>query len=686
MKTFINLDKDKNEYSIESLSTLAKEISNKLKSLPSDTLVTFVPSWLLTQKKNFNKEDSIHELHVFSNIIKDIVDDLKVNNEVTESVYNQIIEITDNANKLLRDENITFVQLTKIIDWVIINIFSIDDLTTIGRSKFSEKLNQIIAKKSLEKLELNFTQGTFETQPINISYVTNIENLKTREKELRNLKQQIKSEIRSLVSQRRVEEHSSASIMAKYNDYLVDSDVEEYENNRSIEEIKDNDNKISVPASLEQLDVEELVEIMERRNVNQETYSRAKIQLLRIYREYINILISDVLISKAVVEDQENYEFNKPDRRMGIEESHEVTRERNNIARRVALFQSAHLGFSKSHEVSFNLDNSNYLPINSQIIQFWAENGINKNLGKSVELNGEVLNMFTKLFNVMDIRLTQLDERKLPEKIITNILDKIGILSNETDRQVQLNDFYSKKGYTDVKTFTTKDATGSVFSIQTNYRTFNIPKNLDRTLGNLMPVLAHEVVHILQQISRDNTPLPGITENTFGRSSILAESGARKVESILYKMIKGEDKETKTIHFDIVRMITEGKTYAEIFKYVFEITRKTDLKEGKTISDSINSTKTMVDRGYGNGGAMGAEESRGRYPTNAGFLSYTYQGMAEYSNLPFYTSGVPSHRKDLLNIFKPPQVNGQEITETLVIEAVISSCYEVLLDTGIITP
>lgn len=687
---------------LRELNSIAEVIVNEVMSLKSTSISKLDLTSLVALNENSSSQEIKQRLN---QMIDTIISKISPNGSLDYEGMGDVIKIIESLRDI-NEDSLDAENVIQLIDSSLIDVAALN-VPLKTKTKFFDSLKAIIEDNLNKSLLGELTEANAISPrrilPVSAYYVLNIDDSLERIQKLIDLKRLIKNQLTAIFNELRND--SSETILNKYGDYIVDSEIEEYENERNYSETAPQQYITnSIPQTSNTDSTAELEELLNSDNnlVSTNKLRIAKIQLLRIYREYINTLISDSKITNIIIDEQLKGAFEDGLRIGGLDSPlKEIQRRKAN--RRIALFESAHEGFIKSSEINFALEAKNLLPVSPEIIDLWLD-GEQMNVEAmdiKSELSDEQLYMLNSLLPLKDTRIPQSKTRAIsiddkfrdlpdgiPERIIKRSLELVGVYSPIEVEAYQIES-YDRKLPTDgnIKTYGVKISPSGNVAVNHKYRLFILSESYQRSLKALMTSIAHEFGHIFQRIARDNSTLPGLSKlSTIGRSDILAESGAIKMDSIMQSLF-GDTREINTYHFDALRLIIEGKNYWEIFNEIFKILSEKNSRnnEGQSKAELIKITLRTISRAYGNLGSTGSETNQGRYPSTAGLLAYTYQGMDKYSDLPFYVSGIPSHRINLKNFIPQPYVGTTPITETLIIGKIIEATYEVLKDTGILS-
>lgn len=608
-------------------------------------------------------------------------------------------EIPEEADKLLIEEFIkTFVfknpqnenELINSIDELLLGIIKMP-INLVSKSKLFQKLKgecEIKHQKSVvDAVELTAESIQFNPDslplPINISYILNPEMVADRDIKLRRLKDRLQIQA-SLLFQ-----HSASEYIEKlHGDELIDAEEEYYRQGAFYKINKEELLENSIPKHIEEGYPLELMAILngETSSITFRQLNIAKIQLIRIYREFVNTIISSEIIDSRIVNEQEeNPEIRL---RVGYDEDERSESQRRKQTRRLELFNMWHMGTVNASQINPQLPAENLVPLSQNLLDFTGGKKSIDNT-KDAIINSFTIEQKRRLAILESLSDYQFEEGVdgIPSAIYARFLKKLGIGTPDDmiAEQLELSD--KKLPNTKFRTYTVKVRPGGTVAVDNSYRTLLIPRTWKPKLSAILKSIQHEAGHLAQQLSRDQSLLPGINIlSGLGRSGTLAEAGAIKSEALMTNLL-GDEREINTYHVDIVKGIIEGKNYWEIINSVLRILFDRNIRnnENKSKEDLVRTAIKTVSRAYGSLGAMGnISKVDGRYPTEASFLSYTYQGLPEFSNQPFYMSGIPAHRTDLQEFMPQPQVEGVPIDEKLIAEIIIDSAYEVLKEKGII--
>jgi len=686
---------------VRELNKLGENIARQFVELKSGGGTSLNLNGLFTQQEHFSSEELIDNINLIVNTVESKI-----------HADQALLELAEMPQVILIFKTLLYIppipatmeDTVRIVDSCLLDIANSPSIPLKTKSKFFELLGGIIdrniSKWLANQLYSKDSMPTSSVLPINVSYILDIPNALSRTERLEEIKAFIKSESTSILKELRTD--PSEEILNRYGDYVIDTEAEEYEFQRRYEIGLSEYIESSIPAQIKEDATDELKEVLTSTEdtISLRTVRMAKIQLLRIYREYVNILLNGKNLTRLLIDEQspsESLEL-ETDLRVGGKDSPQREVKRRRVNRRVALFEAVHMRPVQSHEVNSFLDNNNYLPVSQKIIDFWLEGEKTRTESATIKLTEDQQRKLEVLKSIKESRLLQkyiVDgttevngiPEGLPEKITQRALQMLGIGSPKevADQQIEIAD---KKLPPDknIKTYAVKVNPSGNVAVNHHYRLFILQETYDKTLKGLMTSIAHEVGHIFQQGAADSSILPGMHLLTsLGRAEISGEAGAIKVDAAMQSLF-GASREVNTYHFDIVRLITEGKNYWEIFNEVFRILSERNIRnnEGLSKDDLIKITQRSVMRGYGNLASMSNPTNEGRYPTSTGFLSYNYQGIPGIVNQPFYVSGVPIHRNDLKEFMPQPHVNGEPVTEAIIVGKIIEAAYQVLVENNVI--
>src|SRR5260221_1690683 len=691
------------------LADLGERLAHEIQSLKGISENSVIISALFDETETFTMDNFKSNIE---RIVKEIHDEIESDNEGLSTAEGmQKIKLILSTLLMLPPASVTTEEAVRVIDSALCDIANDESIPLTTKAKFFNKMKLIADTRFEKRITRNVSQsGAMNPEdilPIKASYILNAQDCIERRIRLKQIKSLIKEETSSELA---TLQDPSAEILDNFGDLIIDVEAEDYYREETYNKAKADMNDSSVPLNLKEGNPDELLEILSLKSgeISIKKLALAKIQLLRIYREYLNLVLAGEKSAEVVIlEENREIDLENPlvlkkndELRLGANDSQEKSNARRKATRRLAVFNSLHIGTVGADVLNPKLDKGNQLPVSQEIIDFSkAENGSINVENVYGELTPEQQRRFTRIKPHLNRRIYQkkpkemaensIDAIDLPRKIISKALINLGIGSTAEETAVQIENAENKipKNEVTTKKYGVHVKGSANVAIDHTYRLFVIPETINRQIIEIMAMAAHEFGHIYQQIARDGSILPGLNKMSgFGRAGILAESGAIKSEAVMSKLFN-KKRDINTYHFEIIRMLIEGKNYWEVFNQVFGMLKKQsdESKDGKSFADLAKTTIRGINRAYNNLGSMGKESGEGRYPTNAEFLSYTYQAMDEFSKQPFYVSGIPAHRTDLKNFLSTPMLDGKPITEAAISGAIIDSTYETLLEAGIIS-
>lgn len=685
----VNTLERSDEISIEQaqleLNSMGEAIAKEIKNMREVSRIGIVITALFNRGLDYtNQQEVISEIYAIKDLLIKLSEAAGIANGSDSDLIRNLIsefEYSIPSNE---------AELLSWIDKLLTGVIKLQvDLASLN--KFFQKVkgecetrhqNTVSAAVTVDSEHLSFDYSALQL-PININYILNPETAYEREKHLRKLKERLQMQA-SLLFQ-----HSAAEyIESIHGTDLVDSDEELYRQQefyqRNKGELVDN----SIPTHVENGYPLELMTILkgEVDNVTFRQLNNAKIQLLRVYREFVNTIISSGNIDTVIAEEQNGN--STENLRIGVDNDGATSKNRRVRTRRLELFNMWHMGVVQAEKVNPRMNNGNLVPISQDLLDFTGgkkDPGINK---------GEILSRLTleqkrRLALLENLRDVEFDESvdSIPSQIFSRFLMKIGIATPPEYVQEQIEMSDKKLPNTKFRTYTVKVRPSGTIAVDNTYRTLLVHKTWKPKLSSIMKSLQHEAGHLMQQISRDQSLLPGLNLlSGLGRSGTLAEAGAIKSEALMTGLLD-QERQVNTYHVDIIKNIINGKSYWEIIDDVLQTLYNRSIANGenRTKEDLVRTAVKTVNRAYNSLGAMGnLSDPNGRYPTEAGFLSYTYQGLPEFSKQPYYVSGIPAHRTDLQEFIPQPKIEGVPIDEMLIAEIIIDSAYEILVENGII--
>jgi len=420
-------------------------------------------------------------------------------------------------------------------------------------------------------------------------------------------------------------------------------------------------------------------------DLDKEEVITAQMQLLRLYREYINTLIAQTIFKEKIVEEQTDTQTINP---LRVGESY--SKERMRQTRRLALFDSWHLGRKRASDINTQMDPGNRIAIDPRIDELIAS-GDYKTMPITLEVEDILSEEQLQRLRILKEHAGKKLNSDTYHLILKNILDKLGLLSSSDDTSTQIDAYLEARKGVEYHTYAVYVKDGSRgFALDNRYNLFILPDKISSDLARTLSRFAHEVTHILQRHSRRSAALTILKKfPSVGRSGILADAGAMKIEALVLSLFDRQ-REVNRYHYDMLVSFIRGGNFWDIFNVANESVRKRELQSPapKSKKAQIKSAFKVVMRLYNNLGAPGdLERSEGRYPTSTAFLRYLLQAFPPYNKIPFHISGIPSNELGLkLQGFIPTPISasGQEITEGVLLGVIVDSAYEILDKNGII--
>lgn len=664
---------------------LGENIAKEIKNLKEASKVMIIITAIFNNNLDFSNPELVSlEIDNVRKSLLEICDNAEIPEPEAILQLKEIIQSFDFGSPL------DLKELISKIDKLLLEVIKNESIPLTAKSKFFQKIKGICEVNHQNSVanKIQMTESTISLSqdmplPVNVSYILNPEMISERDAALRRLKNSIQTQ-ESLLFQ-----YSASEYIEKiHGTDLIDAEEEYYRQSEFYNSNKPELVENTVPKNKKEGYPLELIVILKGgpKEVTFRQLNMAKIQLLRIYREFINTLITTEIIDNRIIEEQLSELENSL--RIGIDETSEAEIKRRKQTRRISLFDMLHMGTVAANKVNPNMTSENQVPLSQEVLDY---TGGTKPANTSREL---FISKLTKeqrrRFEVLEsLKDYQFDETQdgIPSRIYRRFIEKLGIATplEDVDEQLELSE--KKIPNNKFKTYTIKVRPGGTVAVDHGFRTILIPRTWKPKLSSILISIQHEIGHVAQQLSRDQSFLPGVNIlSGLGRSGTLAEAGAIKSEALMAELLTKE-REINTYHVSIVKGIIEGKNYWELVEMVLKTLFERNIRnnENKSKEELARTAIKTVNRAYSSLGAMGNKtDPHGRYPTCAGFLSYTYQGLPEFSQQPFYISGIPAHRIDLQEFMPQPQIEGVPITEELIAEIIIDAAYEVLAENGII--
>ncbi len=414
-------------------------------------------------------------------------------------------------------------------------------------------------------------------------------------------------------------------------------------------------------------------------DLDNDTLIIAQMQLLRIYRERINLMLVDVIREDLVSSEQRGFS-----EEIVLRIGNEYSAERRRRTRRFANFKFQHFGEMRASVIHSRLDGRNFVSVDPRTREFIASGEYDMVPVRMTaeQLPEETRNKLIKLQECAGERYGS----SVYSKILKRILYRLGVLSSPEVGAVQIQR-YEQNSTPDegIKTYTIHEEEGRRgLALSNRYRLLIIPSSLGSDLAKMLSRFSHEIVHIIQRISRDDSQLAAVRRLTaLGRSDILADAGAIKMEATVLSLF-GRERAVNSYQYKMLEAYMQGGNFWDVFNTVYREIQQRENKFDKPMKRErqIGVVYKAVMRLYSN---MGAPADRlrpeGRYPTNYSYLRYFLQAFPPYNDVPFYISGIPSHElASGIHEFIPPfrDKEGNIVDEERLATIIIDSAYEVL--------
>lgn len=270
-------------------------------------------------------------------------------------------------------------------------------------------------------------------------------------------------------------------------------------------------------------------------------------------------------------------------------------------------------------------------------------------------------------------------------EIINSALESLGLLTHPELREAQITRHAQKSAPLDYsETYVaTKRAGARGFSVNNTYSVLVVPEGKSRTVVDLAKTLSGEFAHIIQRVSRSRSQLGAVSRlPSLGRSKVLAEAGAAKLEAMAGELFGEPPRTLNRYHYDMVMKLVQGGSFWEVYNVALGAIKERDgtAQAGVTSKEARTALKTVM-RVYELGGAT-ADPARpeGRRPTSTTLLRYVLQGVPPYDQVPYYVSGVPSHRPEVTALLPEPIVGGRMITEGTILRSVVGALHHILVE------
>lgn len=416
-------------------------------------------------------------------------------------------------------------------------------------------------------------------------------------------------------------------------------------------------------------------------DVNIDAVGFARLEVLRWYREYVNVLLAQTRIDRHMAEDQQDGGFFYDSGRVGDVYGGEHA----GVLSRYAYFLDMHMGASRALDIHPPGVRDRLVAVDPA-----TESLLMGNQVISAAIDVEQLISDDEERVIFEEQLAALRgelDRKLGDNeieiVVRGVLLRLGILTPDADRVQQAQAYLAGNPpdeYRSTYVPVVKKG-GRGFSVNHRYSVFVIGAGRSRSVRGLLKIISHEVGHVFQRIARSGTELSAFQSlPTLGRSSILAESGAIRLEAIVTALLGEDPRLLNRYHYDMVVMLMQGGNFWDVYNVALSAVKQRDgtVAEGISPREARVALKAAM-RVYNLGGATGDPQRReGRLPTSTSLLRYVYQGIPPYNQYPYYVSGIPSHRLELASLLSEPRVDDKPITEGTVIRAVVGALHEYL--------
>lgn len=586
-----------------------------------------------------------------SSQLQDTFDDILI--KVEEKLSNQVPQGEFSVIKEFFSHTDSFKSI-RALDTLLCGIANSDNISLPLKTKLFDAIKGGADRRLKEYIKESFDNQDSVPEdtklPVSASYILNLSAASERLQALRDLKKQIKGTAREC--RMKLPEGSRDSAWDKY--HPVKAEIQE-------------------PLSeLRGVVKEEMV-------VDNVNVIMAQMQLLRIYREYINTQIAKVLLEERIAREQVG-SYSEESLRIG--KSYSPERMRN--TRRLARFSSLHFGQTRASDINPAMERGNLVAADPRTGGLLDSGGYST---IPVMTEAEAIPSMEhqqRLSTLKEYGEDRLDSNTY-RLILERILGKLGLLSPSGGASDQIDAYLEARKGVEYHTYTVyvKDGARGL-ALNNRYNLFILPQEISSDLAGALSRLAHEVAHMLQRHSRRLSVLTILKKfPSVGRSGVLADAGAMKVEALVLSLFDRQ-RAVNRYHYDILVSFIRGGNFWNIFNVAYKSIRERELQLSvpKSKKAQISSALKVVMRLYNKLGAPGDQRRpEGRYPTDTSFLRYLLQAFTPYSDVPFYISGIPSNELGLkLQAFipTPKDAANQEIDERVLLGVIIDSAYEVL--------
>lgn len=573
------------------------------------------------------------------------------------------------------------------VDQLVFKISRDSDIADTEKAIFLKKLrvvsNDRLAYRLAGTVNTDFSLGEDIEQPVTSSYLVSTERARRFFQELREIKDTVK--------------------IAGHN--LIYEGFKEYEK-VPLEQIPESSKviiqkrlKAFNPSDQSESSVEELKKHFEKENLDQEGEILSKLQYLRVLKEMVNFIIAENNESRLLIND-----IGSSPLRLGERNTEDKIRK----TRRHSLLANIHFGQMEVESQSGK--GKNILGMEPDIANLIKE------LKATVKTGSDVDRIKSELTSDTNERIAWLKERNgesitaEDEKMITEkVLSSLGILSNQKDADQQLADY--ELGIPSVNIHTLSVAvsdkiTNNVFISKNNL--ILIPFYADgNRLDNALMTRIHELTHSLQKLRRDASPVDLMKKmNGLGRHMTLAEMGALHNEYLIQGLLSKRSVYWSDYEYEIFFGFLNGETFTDLIQRAIkpiydndeevknipedQVVEYETIKNGVIVKETVSKKMATtcevalrrVMRLYKDLGATGdGRNSPVRKYPNTWSMAYILGELPQYTQYPSTLSGVPTHRieelKDLLPDFS---INGEKVTDSMIIRIFIDSAYEVMKD------
>lgn len=388
------------EAAFQDLQELGYQLAEKINDLRSISTTQVTLSYLFTQKDSFQPEEIRNELDKIILMLTGFIDE---NDDITED-EKRILKAIINSLSMVPTFNCTLKDASLIIDSVIIDILNNPQISHKSKNEFMSKLSahleEVSIKATIESVDDKYHIGS--PLPCNFFYAYDAHKSEEKLTELRKIKRSLKAlseEQKSIL-----QSETGTDMTIKYGDELVLEEIEDYEREISVTEANNDYTESSAPSKNSSSTLE-LITILrkDKSSVTRRELALARIQLIRIYREYLNTILAGNITSNYIA----NRQFPKLD--LNDIESWNKEMSPASLARRVALFDMMHVGTVDSHQLNFNLDRRNQLPVSQELIDTWLapEQFDTKESSQDIRLNNEEEQMVNRMKPLLKKKIAQ---------------------------------------------------------------------------------------------------------------------------------------------------------------------------------------------------------------------------------------------------------------------------------------